>query len=239
VSLNAKRLLEAFGVDEQKKRASSFVFSSKPVATSWKAFTFELPLAFYYVLAPGGNVTQIRSLAFGVSKENFVLLVVVDSQVILVLRRYKKDDNAPFLVPLRREEDFERAISAIRRFNFVSDELTAHSSLHSVVDLLRAGAERYFTNRGLFSSYFLKDRLSGCLSERRRSPSKEASSLLARFEDEFPADPGSAVQVLEALGYSTEAVSAPGYPEYALRSHGRLLDVTCVVSAVESLDVKA
>lgn len=236
--LGAKRVLEAFGVDEQVKRACSFAFSSRPVPASWKAFTFELPLAFYYVLAPGGNVTQIRSLAFGVSKENFVLLAVLDSQVVLVLRRSKKDDNAPLPVPLRKEEDFERVVSAIRKYNFVSDELMAHSSLYSVVESLRGGAERYFTNRGLFSNYYLKDRLSGCLSERGRSPPKEAGGLLSKFDGEFPAVSEKAVRVLEALDYSVEVLSGPGYPEYLLRSHGRRLDVACVVAPVESLDVK-
>jgi hypothetical protein len=125
----AEKILGAFGVDERGKRACSFAFSSRAVPSSWKAFTFQLPsdLSFYYVLAPGGNLTQIRSLAFGISRENFVLLAVLDRQVVLVLRRSKKDDNAPLLVPLRKEEDFERVTSGIRRLNFVSDELTAQS----------------------------------------------------------------------------------------------------------------
>jgi hypothetical protein len=236
--LGAKRVLEAFGVDEQVKRACSFAFSSRVVPSSWRAFTFDLPLAFFYVLAPDGNLSQVRALASGISKENFVLLAMCDGQVVLVLRRSKKDDNAPLPIPLRKEEDFERAVSAIRRFNFVSDELTAHSSLYSVVDLLRAGAERYFTNRGLFSNYFLKERLSGCLSERGRSPPKEAGRLLSKFDGEFPVVPEKVVRVLEALGYSVEIVSGSGYPEYLLRSHGRQLDAACVVAPAESLDVK-
>ena len=236
----AEKILNAFGVKVEAKRACSFAFSSRQVPSSWKAFTFEVPsnLAFYYVLAPGGTVTQVRSLAFGVGKENFVILAVLDSQVVLVLRRSKKDDTAPFLVVLRKGEDFERVISAVRRFNFVSDELTAHSSLYSLVDLLRAGAERHFTNRGLFSTYFLKERLSEHLSKRGRVLAKEAGGLLSKFEGEFPAVAEKVVSVLEALGYSVEIVSKPGFPEYRLRYHGRLLDVCCVVASAESLDVK-
>jgi len=235
-----QKVLNTFNVKEEAKRSCSFAFSSRTVPSSWKAFTFEIPsnLAFYYVLAPGGTVTQVRSLAFGVSKENFVILAVLDSQAVLVLRRSKKDDTAPFLVVLRKEEDFERVTSAVRRFNFVSDELTGHSSLYSLVDLLRAGAERHFTNRGLFSTYFLKERLSDCLSKRERVLAKEAGGLLFKFEGEFPAVPEKAVSVLEALGYGVEIVSKPGFLEYLLRYHGRLLDVCCVVAAVESLDVK-
>jgi hypothetical protein len=208
------------------------------VPSSWKAFALELPLTFYYVLAPGGNLTQVRSLSLGIGKENFVILAECDDQVVLVLRRSKKDDNAPLPVPLRKEEDFERAVSAIRRFNFLSDELTAHSSLYQVVDLLRAGAERYFTNRGLFSNYYLKERLSECFSKRDRRPPREAAGLLARFDGEFPAVWEKAVRVLEALGYSVEILSGTGYAEYALRSRGRRLDVACVVADVDSLDVK-
>ena len=238
LSFGVQKILEAFGVKDEARRACSFAFSSRPVPSSWKAFTFDLPLAFFYVLAPGGSLTQVRALASGISKENFVLLAECDGHVVLVLRRSKKDDNAPLPIPLRKEEDFEKVISVVRRFNFVSDELTAHSSLYSIVDLLRAGAERYFTNRGLFSNYFLKERLSGCLSERGRSPPKEADGLLSKFDGEFPAVPEKVVRVLEALGYGVEIVSGSGYPEYLLRSHGRQLDVACVVASAESLDVK-
>jgi hypothetical protein len=238
LSEKGKRVLDAFGVREAEKRACSFAFSSRSVPASWKAFSFGLQWEFYYVLAPNGNITQIRSLALGISKENFALLAVCDNQVILVLRRSKKEDNMPLLVPLRKEEDFERVIGVIRKLNFVSDVLTAHASLHSAVDLLKAGAERHFINRGLFSSYFLKERLSSCLSERGRSQPKEAGGLLEKFGGEFPASAESAVKVLEALGYSVEILSKPGYPEYSLRSHGRLLDAACVTATVDSLDVK-
>lgn len=238
MSESVEKVLEAFGVKDEVKRACSFAFSSKVVPSSWRAFTFDLPVAFYYVLAPGGTVTQIRSLALGIGKENFVVLAVLDGQAVLVLRRSKKGDDAPLLVVLRKEEDFERVVSAVRRFNFVSDELTAHSSLYSLVDLLRTGAERHFTNRGLFSTYFLKERLSECLSKRGRVLSKESAGLLFKFEGEFPAAAEKAVSVLEALGYGVEIVSKSGFPEYLLRYHGRRLDVCCVVADVESLDVK-
>jgi hypothetical protein len=107
-----QKVLEAFGVKDEAKRACSFAFSSRVVPSSWRAFTFDLPLAFYYVLAPGGTVTQVRSLALGIGKENFVVLAVLDSQVVLVLRRSKKDDDAPLFVVLRKEEDFEPELGA-------------------------------------------------------------------------------------------------------------------------------
>ena len=233
-----RTILEAFRLKEENKRGCSFAFSSRSVPSGWKAYTFEAPLSFYLLEATGGNLTQIKALANGIAKDYFVLLASMDKYAVLVLRRYKKDDNAPFAVVLRKEEDFERVSSTVRKYDFLSEELTAHSSLISVVDSLKAGAERYFTNRGLFSNHFLKERLSGCLSERGRSPPKEATALLGEFGGELPADSGNAVKILESLGYSVEILTAPGYPEYMLRSHGRQLDVCCVVAGVESLDIK-
>src|SRR5271157_5967747 len=98
MSDNVGRVLGAFGLSEQTKRACSFNFSSRPAPSSWKAYTFEAHMQFYYVLAPNGNVTQVRSLALGISKENFVLVAELDRQAVLVLRRSKKDDNVPLLI---------------------------------------------------------------------------------------------------------------------------------------------
>lgn len=197
-----RSVLEAFRFKEENKRGCSFAFSSRSAPSSWRAYTFEAPLSFYLVEAPSGNLTQIKSLANGIGKDYFVLLASLDKHAVLVLRRYKKDDNAPFAVVLRKEEDFERVISTVRKYDFLSEELTAHSSLISVIDSLKAGAERYFTNRGLFSNHFLRERLSGCLSERGRNPSKEATALLAEFGGELPSDSGRAVKILESLGGS-------------------------------------
>jgi hypothetical protein len=73
-----------------------------------------------------------------------------------------------------------------------------------------------------FQLIFLK---SGCLSlsKRGRVVSKECEVLLSKFGGEFPAVPEKVVSVLEALGYSVEIVSKPGFPEYLLRYHRRRL----------------
>jgi len=239
--VDASRVLGAFGLEEASKRACSFAFSSRIVPSTWKAFTFDLPsrLPFFYVAAPNGKISQIRSLAFGIRAENYVLLADLGAQSLLVLRRSKKGENAPLFIPLRKEEDFERIVNVVRKFNFVSDELSAHSSVNDVVDLLSVGAaERYFINRGLFSNYFLKERLSGCLSERGRKPSRESVDLLSKFDGELPTTPEGAIKILSALGYEMEPLGKHGYPEYGLKWHGVSLDATCVVVCVGSLDTK-
>jgi hypothetical protein len=234
----SKKILEAFGLEEDSKRACSFAFSSRSVPSHWKAFNFDLPWEFYYVLAEDGNLSRIKSLVSGIGKENFALVAVLRDYVVLALRRFKKEDKSPLVIAVRKEEDLERVTNAVRKFNFSSDVLTAHASLSSVVGLLKVGAERHFINRGLFSTYFLKERLSKCLSKRGRSVPKESSDFLKQFGGEFPAKSEKAVSVLEALGFGVEAVSKSGYPEYLLRLHGRQLDASCVVVDAESLDIK-
>jgi len=234
------KLLESFGVKEAEKRACSFSFSSKAgsVPSGWRAFTFDLAVPFWFVTAPGARTTEIRSLAAGIPAENYMLLADAGAYALLVLRRHKKDDNSPLLIPMRKDEEFERVMAVMRRLNFRSDQLVAHANLMSAVELLRAGAEGPFINRGLFSTYFLKERLLGRLSERGRNPAKEPVALFTRLNGEVPTDPSDATRVLEALGYAPVQSLKQGYPEYVLRSQGTTLKVCCIVAPAESLDTK-
>jgi hypothetical protein len=239
--IGVDEVLRAFGVGRTSKRPCSFAFSSRVAPSSWKAYFFDLPsrLPFYLVVAPQGKISAVRSLASGIRAENFVLLADLAAQALLVLRRSKKGENTPLFVPLRRGEDFERVVNVVRKFNFGADELSAHAALSNIIDLLSEGAaERFFVNRGLFSNYFLRERLSSCLAERERSPSKESARFLSGFAGEFPPADDVAVEVLSALGYSLQQRDKPGYAEYGLRWHGVDLDVSCVVAPVDSLDVK-
>lgn len=234
----SSRLLEAFGIDENNRRACSFAFSTKQVPRSWKAYTFELPIPFYLVHAPEGKFGEIKSLALGIRSENYVLLADLGSHALLVVRRAKKDDNAPLLVPVRNEEDYERVANTVRKFNFTADELTAHSSTNAIVDLLRVGAERYYTNRGLFANHYLRERLFKSLSERGRNVNKECSGLLSKLGGELPTSAQGAKDILLALGYQFYPLSKSGYEQYALRSGSTKLDVSCIVAPVESLDTR-
>jgi len=49
----------------------------------------------------------VRGLALGIKSENYVLLADLGAQVVLVLRRSKKDDNESLLRLLKKEEDYE------------------------------------------------------------------------------------------------------------------------------------
>lgn len=240
--------MQAFGIDPASKRPCSFAFSSKTAPQGWTAFTFDLPISkpvFYLVAAKDAKLGQIKSLASRIVAENYVLLMDRNGEEgsgdsVLVMRRSRKGDNSPLVVPLRKEEDYERVINAVRKFpDFLSDELTAHSSLNGIVDLLKAGAERYFINRGLFSNHYLKERLGKSLSERGRTPEKESSGLIAKFDGEIPTDPDNARNVLSALGYAPVLLQADGHAQYLLKSASTVLDAVCIVARTASLDTKS
>jgi len=232
------KLLEAFGIDPRSKRACSFAFSTRQAPANWSAFTFDLPIPFYLIYAPEVKVSDVRSFVSGIKAENYILLAEFGSHSLLVLRRAKKGENIPLLVPIRKEEDCERVVNTIKKFNFASDELTAHSSINSAVDLLRVGAERYYTNRGLFSNYYLRQRLFKSMSNRGRNIERESSTILAKFNGELPAEAEKARDILSALGYELLPLPKSGYDQYALRSASTELNVCCIIAPVESLDTK-
>jgi hypothetical protein len=180
----------------------------------------------------------VRSFCQGVKTERFVLLFDLGNQVLLAINRGKKGENGPFIFSLRRDDEVERAVTAIKSLDFAGNILKAHMSVGALVEMLMSGAEEHFVNRGLFSNYFLKDRMTKTLFDRGRRVEKECSALLERLGGEVPCDPEKVLKVLEALGFFTEQVANIGYPEYSLRKRGSLLDVVCVAATVDSLDVK-
>ncbi len=232
------RLLQAFGLTRKEARPCSFAFSTKQPSGEWQAFTFSLPVSFYLVDAVGATYGEIRSLASGIKSENYILVAELGSHALLVLRRSKKEDDQPLPVSVKTEEDYERVAGVIRKLNVASDELSAHSSLNTAVELLRIGAERWYMNRGLFANHYLRNRLFKSLSERGRNPQHESESFLSKFGGDLPTNPDRAKEVLTALGYTVSTSSKTGYPQYILVAAATNLHTGCIVAPVESLDVK-
>ncbi len=229
------RIFQSLGFDEGSKRAASFAFCRNPAPKDWKAFTFSSPLPIYHIIALKSKTTEMRSFINGIQAENYILIANLEGHDLIVIRRSKKGENQPLIIPLRKEEDYDRVINVVQRLNFTSDELTAHSSINSAVDLLKAGAERYFINRGLFSNYFLRERLRNTLSERKRDTNKEARNLLSRFNGELPTDPEGVQKILEALGYVAKKYVGN---EYSLKSGSTELQATAIISSADNLDIK-
>src|SRR5207249_74200 len=174
----------------------------------------------------------------GIKNENYVILAEFGTHALLVLRRSKKQDDQPLFVSVKTDEDYERVAGVIKKLNFTSDELSAHSSLNSAVELVRVGAERYYVNRGLFANHYLIQRLFRSLSERGRSPQHESESFLSKFGGELPTNPNKSREILTALGYTLSASSKTGYPQYILLAASSNLHTGCIIAPVESLDFK-
>jgi hypothetical protein len=238
LSPKAERLLDAFKVDRSSGRACTLDFSSKPAPPNCTAYTFGASFTFYVVRSLGANLTSVRAFSQGVKTERFILLFDLGNQVLLAVNRGKKEESGPLIFPLRKEEDIEKAVTAIKSLDFTSNILKAHMAVSAFAEVLRSGAEEHFINRGLFSNHYLKDRMVKTLSDRGRRVEKESTELLERLGGEIPCEPDKAVKVLEALGFYAEKIPDSGYPGYELRRRGSTLDAACVVAPVDSLDVK-
>jgi hypothetical protein len=135
------------------------------------------------------------------------------------------------------QEDLEQVGGVIRKID-LSDVLMAHTTLMDAVGKLRIGAERYFVNLGLFSNYFLTERLVPHLNSRGRKIDKETSSFFEKFEGAIPTDYEGAKKILGALDYNTDR-DGKNSDEFELFSHSsKDLNVVCILTKSASLDTK-
>jgi len=234
------KLWDALRLDEEAMTACSFAFSKeKSTPGDWRCFSADLALPFWHISAPGGKQSEIRKLALGIGVDNFMLTADLGESALLVIKTYGKGkgEKALFRV-LRKAADFDEAANVLSRYDFKNDELTAHASLQAAKELLQRSVGEVFINKGLFNNYFLRERLAKSLSERGRSPSKEAAGLYPRLEPCLANDPLSASSILQALGFEARARKSGGYQEYELLSNGQRLNVCAVVAPVDSLDFR-
>ncbi|MCX6677696.1 MAG: hypothetical protein NTU95_07095 [Methanothrix sp.] len=198
-----------------------------------------MAVPFWHIYAPGARQSDIKKLSSGVPADNFMLLADLGDACLLVIKTFGKGKGEkPLFKPLRKPEDYEETANVLQKFDLKSDDLMAHAFLQAAKELLERSAGTAFINKGLFSNYFLKERLAKSMSERGRSLSKEASSLFPKIDQCLSSDPLSAVGILQALGFNSQAKKGAGYPEYALDFKGEKLDVCCVVASVDSLDFR-
>jgi hypothetical protein len=180
--------------------------------------------------------TQVYSFASGINKEAFILLANLGSKVAIVARRPGKEGDPYVRRSLSNEEDFDQVATVLRKID-LSDSLMAHATLASAIDLLRAGAERHFVNLGLFSNYFLRERLDQHLTERGRKLEGESSGFFEKFDGDIPTDPDDTLKILNALGYE-ERADQRNAESYKLLANGHDLHVSCIVTKANSLDTK-
>ncbi|MCI0526700.1 MAG: hypothetical protein L0Y56_04510, partial [Nitrospira sp.] len=240
----ADRIIQSLGMDPKSFHQTSLNFSLKAAPKTWTAFTFDAFFPIYRIKAPAAKVTDIKGVISGIQRDTFIVVLELDDFNVLCLSRHKKGEP-PYFLPLRKEEDYDRVLSVLRKHNFTSDELSAHVAIDNSIELLKSGAERDFVNRGLFSNYFLRERLERALSERKRELAKEASSLFSHFTgmDGIPTDFAGIPKVLHALGYNISTDDGDngnnaGARQYVLGHGSAKLQASIVVaSPAENLDI--
>lgn len=111
-----------------------------------------------------------------------MLLADLGEAAVLVIKTFGKGKGEkPLFKLLRKSEDYDEAANALRKFDLKSDDLMAHASLQAAKELLERSVGAIFINKGLFSNYFLKERLTKKMSERGRNLSKEAQDLFQKL----------------------------------------------------------
>lgn len=239
---HSDRIIQSLGFEPSSFHPTSFTFSLKPAPKSWKAFTVDdahFPL--YKIEAKGAKTVEIRDLITGIRAEHYVVIAELDGFDVLCMSRHRKGEQ-PLVLTLRQDKDYDAVITVFRGQNFTSDVLSAHYAINKSIDLLKSGSgEGPFINRGLFSNYFLKERLEKALSERKRDVWKEASAFFSKFASDgggIPTDFEHIPKVLDALGYQAKPVGNPSPTQYVLSSGSEVIHgAIVVVSNTDNLDV--
>ena len=231
------RVIQSLGLEPKSFHPTSFTFSLKPAPKTWAAFTVDdVHFPIYKIIAAGAKTLDIRSFVGGIRAEHYIVLAELDGFDVLCMSRHKKGEQ-PLVLTLRQEKDYDAVITVFRAQNFTSDVLSAHYAINKSIDLLRSGSgEGPFINRGLFSNYFLKERLDKALIDRKRDVLKEANSFFSRFaEGGVPTDFESISKVLAALGYQVRNQSSNQLK--LMPSSNQNQAVVAIVSNVDNLDV--
>ena len=225
-------------MDPASKRESSFKISNKSPLANWSLFSFDSSSVPIFVLdAVDSRPTQVYSFASGINKEAFILLANLGSKAAIVARRPGKEGDPYVRRSLSKDEDFDQVATVLRKID-LSDSLMAHATLASAIDLLRAGAERHFVNLGLFSNYFLRERLVQHLTQRGRKLEGESSGFFEKFAGDIPTESDGALKILNALGYE-ERADQSNADTFKLLANGHDLHVNCIVTKANSLDTKS
>lgn len=230
------RLVQSLGFDPRSFQPSSFIFSLKIPPKEWKAFTIDgSHFPIYKIVASSAKVVDIRNFIGGIKVEHFIVIAELENLTVLCLNRNKKGEQ-PLVLVLKSPEDFDRVIGVFQSQNFTSDVLSAHYAINQAIELLKSDSgDGLFINRGLFSNYFIRERLKGTLTERKRNISKEAATFLTKFRnDALTAHFDSITGILEALGY---VVTKNNSQEYLLSSGAEKLESIVIVTDASNLDV--
>lgn len=196
-----RQLFSAMGLDYDTGNTVAPTFSTKPPSPKWTSILFEVEsgLTIYHLITKEKSITAIRTFMNGISREHYIIVVSLANYDYLFIKNYNKDSKIKYhTYPLRTDSEYGKAISIFRKYNITADILTAHANLSDIVKDMISSSES-FTNRGLFSTYYLEKRVFKELIRKKRNMEKEASPILDVLQR------GTSIKnvtsILESLGY--------------------------------------
>jgi len=208
-------------------------FSTKHAKKEWQAMMFETEsgLAIYHMITGEKSITAVRPFMDGIGVDHYVIVASMSDHDCLFIRNFQKDSKVKYhTFPLRKDSEYNKAIAIFRKHNLTADILTAHAGLADIVKDMTSSSES-FTNRGLFSTYYLEERMFREIARKKRSIEKEAGPVLdvlrnTTDEDRIPS-------LLKSLGYDLKKMDGG----YSLSTNGK--DVSSVIVTEQAeLDVR-
>ena len=230
-SKQIKHVFSSMGLEYNSGHHVAPTFSTKPPKKSWQAVMFETEsgLAIYHLATSEKSITTIRPFMDGIGVDHYVIVASLRDHDCLFVRNFQKGSKIKYhTFPLRKDTDYEKARAIFRKHNITVDTLMAHAGLANIVKDMESSSAS-FTNRGLFSTYYLEERMFKEIVRKKRNLGREAGPIL----DVLRTHSGDVVPMLNALGYNLEKTDNG----YALLIDGNTVSMAVVTDRVE-LDVK-
>lgn len=226
-----KDLFAAMGLEYESGYDISPAFSTKPPRTGWQAVFFETEsgLAIYHLITKEKSISSLRPFIGGIKTDHFVIAASLKDHDCIFIKNFRKGDKIKYhTFSLRKDSEYKRAIAVFRKYIITTDILTAHAGLANILNDMATSSES-FTNRGLFSTYYLENRMFKDIERVKRRILKEAASVL----DALRTSDQNVVTLLQALGYDLREKSGG----YSLLIKGTV-ESSIIVTDHANLDVR-
>ena len=215
---NAKRVIQAMGFEYGDRTKSSFAFSTKQSLSGWSAYSFETVsnIPIYHIITNDKNLKDLRVFLTGIKKSSYVILVTLNNQNVLFIRNSDLDVGAKtHIYTLKNNEDYNKIIATLRKYDIVRDSLTGNANLNFIVgDLFHSTVD--YTNRGLFSNHYLDTRLIKDLKRKKRSIEQESNQVFTKIQSNKTDDDfyTNISLVLKTLGYNISKLNSKIYLKF-------------------------
>ena len=233
VSKQVRSVFSSMGLKYDSGHDVAPTFSTQPPKKEWQAVMFESGsgLAIYHLITNEKSISMLRPFIGKISADHYVIMASLTDHDCLFIRNFQKNSKAKYhTFSFRKDSDYEKAKAMFRKYNITSDILTAHAGLASIVrDMVSSSAS--FTNRGLFSTYYLEERMLKDMLHQKRNLEREAGPVLEVLRNST--DSHKVKHILEALGYDVEEQDG----RYALLTGGSSVSIAVATERTE-LDVK-